>query len=311
MSNQIAMVVGGAGFIGSHLVEALLIRGLTPVVVDNFSLGGFSNLPEGVVSLDVDATDHESLGGVLARWEPDVVFNLAVVPLPASLSDPKGTFDENVQIVSTLCELHRAGMYDTLVHFSSSEVYGSVARYPQDEAHPLNGCTPYAASKAAGDLLIQSYARTFGMDFVIVRPFNTIGERQNSGSYAGVVPATIIRCLRGEPAVIHGDGEFTRDYSYVGDVVNAAIDLYATPAAHGEITNIGSGVEISVSEIISYICELFDDHPIIHDSDRPGDVARMCAGTAKARALIGYAPAISFEDAIERTVLWYVKNWRD
>jgi UDP-glucose 4-epimerase len=305
-----AVVVGGAGFIGSHLVEALECDGFDVRVVDNLSIGTASNVTGPVTSVNAhDATAMESVFGSLGHV--DVVFNTAVVPLPVSLDDPKRCFDENVLITSTLCELARKGVFDTLIQFSSSEVYGTLARSPQDEDHPLYGMTPYAASKAASDLLVQSYARTFGIDYSIIRPFNTIGPRQNMRSYAGLVPATISRLMRGHPAVIHGDGSFTRDYSYVTDVARAAVDIYRCGRCRGEVINIGSGEEHSVEEVVMTIAELFDaDASVEYTTDRPGDVARMLAGTAKAYELIGYVPTVSFEEALENTVRWYIRSGR-
>jgi UDP-glucose 4-epimerase len=306
-----ALVVGGAGFIGSHLVEALQNDGMDVVVVDNLSLGQPGNIP-GVDIFRIDASDILAMRKVCEIiGHVDVAFNLAVVPLPVSLSHPKRCFDVNVSIVSVLCELARLNKIDTLIQFSSSEVYGSLIYTPQDEEHPLFGRTPYAASKAAGDLLVQSYARTFGIDYTIVRPFNTIGPRQNSGSYAGLIPATIKRLMHGKPALIHGDGSFTRDYSYVTDVARAAVDIYHCNKCRGEIINIGSGEEHSVEEVVMAIAELFDaDASVEYTTERPGDVARMRAGAAKAVDLIGYFPTLSFEEALENTISWYVRRGR-
>lgn len=304
-----AVVVGGAGFIGSHLVEALIQDGFDVSVIDNLSLGRPENVEFRLIH-KLDASDYYSMRRALgAIGHVDVVFNLAVVPLPASLQNPRRCFDENVLITSALCELAREGKYDTLIQFSSSEVYGSLVYTPQDEDHPLYGRTPYAASKAASDLLVQSYARTFGIDYSIVRPFNTIGPRQNSGSYAGLIPATITRLMCGQPAVIHGDGSFTRDYSYVTDVAQAAVDIYHCGKCRGEVINIGSGEEHSVEEVVMAIAELFDaDSSVEYTTYRPGDVARMRAGTAKAFELIGYTPSMTFEEALENTISWYVRR---
>lgn len=304
-----ALVVGGAGFIGSHLVEALRNDGMDVFVVDNMSLGRPENIP-GVDVFRVDASVISELDKVFDKiGEVDVAFNLAVVPLPVSLRAPKHCFDVNVSITSALCELAREGAIDTLIQFSSSEVYGSLVYTPQDEDHPLYGRTPYAASKAAGDLLVQSYARTFGIDYSIIRPFNTIGPRQNSGSYAGLIPATVTRLMRGLPARIHGDGSFTRDYSYVTDVAQAAVDIYHCDRCRGEIINIGSGEEHSVEEVVMTIAELFDaDSSVEYTTERPGDVARMRAGTAKAYEFFGYYPTMSFEEALENTVSWYIRR---
>lgn len=310
-----ALVTGGAGFIGSHLVYELLQLGYDVIVVDDLSLGKLDNLSmiDSLYFAKLDARFYHTIESLISELvgSVDVIFNLAVVPLPASLSSPRATFDTNTMITSTMCDLVREGYAKTLVQFSSSEVYGSAVHVPMDESHPPNCLTPYAASKYASDLLVQSYGHTFGIDYAIVRPFNTIGPRQNAGSYAGVVPATVTRCMRGKPPVIHGDGSYTRDYSYVTDVVRAAIDIYNTPLAHGRVINIGSGVETSVEQIVAMIAGCFGpDCDVVHDSERPGDVRRMVADTSLARRLIQYEPRVSLAEAIEGTVLWYINSGR-
>ncbi|MFA5692335.1 MAG: SDR family NAD(P)-dependent oxidoreductase [Acholeplasmataceae bacterium] len=308
-----ALVTGGAGFIGSHLVEELLRLNYEVLVVDDMSLGKLENLPKSdkLFVAGRDARIYSNVESVLSRTlgNVDVIFNLAVIPLPASLSSPKDTYDTNTTITSSMCELVRDGYADTLVQFSSSEVYGTARCIPMDESHPFDAMTPYAASKAASDLLVESYGRTFGIDYVIVRPFNVIGPRQNMAEWAGVVPATIKRCMAGEPAIVHGDGSFTRDFSYVGDIVGAAIRLYHTQGAHGRAVNVGSGVETTIEELVVTIADLFDAGcSVVHDSERPGDVRQMVADTSLAMKLIGYEPKVSLDEAIEKTVAWYVRS---
>jgi len=313
--SRTALVTGGAGFIGSHLTDELLSRGYTVVVVDDMSLGKRSNLPKSdrLHIIELDARKCHTLAQLLRHFAPiDVIFNLAVVPLPASLSTPKNTFDVNVQITSTMCELVRKDIASTLVQFSSSEVYGTAEYVPMNESHPLNGRTPYAASKIASDCLVQSYGHTFGIDYSIIRPFNTIGPRQNAGSYAGIVPVTINRCLSDCSPVIHGDGSYSRDYSWVGDIVTAALRVYDCPATRGLVVNIGSGEEISVNDVVSaIIASTGGDLALVHTSDRPGDVRRLCADASRARKLIGYKPSMSFDEALDRTIEWYVGRKHD
>src|SRR5215470_2987396 len=242
---QHVLVTGGAGFIGSHLVDALLAEGAGRVtVVDNFYLGKRENLAAAqrhapdLTVLPLDASDYAALRAAIERLPAvDAVFDLAVVPLPASLEQPRMCFDTNARITSTLCELLREGHFRTLVHFSSSEAYGSAQTIPMSEEHPLEPLTPYAASKAAGDHLVRTYAATFGVDALVVRPFNNYGPRQNEKQYAGVIP-TMVRCaLEGREFLIFGDGEQTRDYIYVTDTVRAALALYANPTTHGQVVN--------------------------------------------------------------------------
>jgi len=306
-----ALVTGGGGFIGSHLVDLLLEHGYNVTIVDDLSLGKIGNVPKGVDFIQLDVRRLGPLKTYITEFsEPvDVIFNLAVNPLPMSLSTPREVVDTNVGITTAVCELVRHHLADTLIHFSSSEVYGTARYVPMDESHPLDCRTPYAASKAACDHVVQSYGRTFGIDYAIVRPFNVIGPRQNMEDWAGVVPATIKRCMRGEASVIHGDGSFTRDFSYVDDVVRAAVDIWNTPETRGKVVNVGSGVETTIECLITSIADLFDSAcSVVHDSERPGDVARMVADTTLARKLIDYEPRYSLDEAIEKTVAWYVRS---
>jgi len=306
-----ALVTGGGGFIGSHLADRLLEHGYNVTIIDDLSLGKIENVPKGVDFIQLDVRRLGPLKTYITEFSDpvDVIFNLAVNPLPMSLSTPREVVDTNVGITTAVCELIRHHLADTLIHFSSSEVYGTARYVPMDESHPLDCRTPYAASKAACDHVVQSYGRTFGIDYAIVRPFNVIGPRQNMEDWAGVVPATIKRCMRGEASVIHGDGSFTRDFSYVDDVVRAAVDIWNTPETRGKVVNVGSGVETTIECLITSIADLFDSAcSVVHDSERPGDVARMVADTTLARKLIDYEPRYSLDEAIEKTVAWYVRS---
>lgn len=308
------LVTGGAGFIGSHLVDLLIAEGAARVtVVDDFFLGSEANLAEartrrpdlGVVRLD--ASDERALRDAFARLDPvDVVFDLAVIPLPTSLEKPKWCFDTNVLITSALCEMLREGRFPTLVHFSSSEAYGSAHAAAMDEAHPLEPLTPYAASKAASDHLVRTYAATFGVDALVVRPFNNYGPRQNDREYAGIIP-TMLRCaFEHRPFAIFGDGEQTRDYIYVTDTARAVLDLYGCPAARGRVVNIGSGTEISIMTLVERLEQIAGERvPIEHRPPRPGDVRRHRADITLLRDLTEFAPQVSIEDGLERTVAYY------
>ena len=309
------LVTGGAGFIGSHLVDRLIDeKPETLVIVDNFYLGedkirNLSSAKSRFPSLKVyhqDATKIRLMKKILKNKSIDIVFNLAVICLPASLIKPKWTYNTNVAIVSNLCELLRKDCFRSLVHFSSSEAYGDAKQVPMDESHPLEPTTPYGASKIASDHLILSYYKTFGIDVSIVRPFNTYGPRQNEGTYAGVIPLTIKTILIDESPVIYGDGLQTRDYTYVTDVADAAVKVYHTKSTRGKVLNIASAKETSIKDLVSKIAELMNcKKPIVHDKPRPGDVRRFIGSNSLAKKLINYKPKVDFKKGLRRTIDWY------
>jgi len=313
LKNKSVLVTGGAGFIGSHLVDALTEKEPDNlVVVDSFFTGKKSNLKGAMEKYPLlkvynqDASDQEMMCKIMKKESIEVVFDLAVIPLPASLSRPKWAFEKNVNIALSICELARNDYFDTLVHFSSSETYGSASYVPMDENHKLGALTPYAASKAAADLLILSYYKVFGVDTSIVRPFNNYGPRQNEGTYAGVIPLTVKRILAGESPVIYGDGEQTRDYIYVSETANAAIQIYNYKETRGKILNIGSGKETSINTLIKIIMELLNcDKPIVYEKQRPGDVRRHIADVSLAKKLISFEQKIELEEGMKKTIEWY------
>lgn len=317
LENKSVLVTGGAGFIGSHLVDRIIQdepERLT--VVDNLFLGKDSNLCEArecYPELRVyheDVSDYSTMKRIITEEGVDVVFHLAVIPLPASLERPAWTFRQNIDMILSVCELAREDAFETLIHFSSSEVYGTTISGPMDEEHPLNGTTPYAASKAASDNLVMSYCRTFGIDASIVRPFNNYGPRQNEGSYAGVIPLTILRVLRDEPVIIYGDGRQTRDYIYVTDTATAAVQVYNSKKCRHKTLNIASGQEISIEYLVRFILETMGyKKPIVYEPPRPGDVRRHIANIFLAKDLIDFSPTVPFEEGLKRTIHWYVSRY--
>ncbi|GCF10081.1 dTDP-glucose 4,6-dehydratase [Dictyobacter arantiisoli] len=308
------LVTGGAGFIGSHLVDHLIAEGVAElIVVDNFFLGQRANLAEayrklpGLQLLELDAAGDDVLRAAFSRLGTiDVVFDLAVIPLPNSLEDPQFCFDTNVRITSHLCELLRKGYFGTLVHFSSSEAYGTAMTVPMSEEHPLKPITPYAASKAAGDHLVRTYVASFNVDALIVRPFNNYGPRQNDQLYAGIIPMLLSGAFGGNTFKLFGDGRQTRDYIYVTDTVRAVLALYACFQERGQVVNIASGQEISMIDLKTKIEHILG-HPIpMQQCDpRPGDVQRLVADTTRLKSLTGFAPQVSFDDGLVKTIEFY------
>jgi len=316
LKDKSVMVTGGAGFIGSYLVENLVNEHPRDIiVVDNMILGLEKNLNQAKENFNTlklykkDAADFNEMKKIIEKNKIDVVFNLAILPLPASLVKPKETTDENIKIVTNLCELQRLGSFKTLIHFSSSEAYGSAKIVPMNENHPLNPTTPYAASKAAGDHIVLSYRETFNVDSAILRPFNNYGPRQNEKSYAGIIPLTIRRIMKGESPVIYGDGTQTRDYIFVEDTARMAIEIYKNNKTRGQVINIGSGSEISVIELINTIMEIMGcEKTIRYEEKRPGDVMRHLASIELAKKLLGFKPKTSFSEGMVKTVNWYVNG---
>jgi UDP-glucose 4-epimerase len=238
-----------------------------------------------------------------------VVFDLATIPLPMSLVKPYWTCDTMLKIILNLCELCRQGLFKTLIHLSSSEACGSAQYIPMDEAHPLMVRTPYAAAKAAGDLLLKSYHRTFDLDAAIVRPYNNYGPRQPIGPYAAIIPRVIHRIIHNQRPVIYGDGKQTRDYIYVKDTVKGILSVYKNEATRGLIINIARGEEISMNTLVKMISEImgFKKKPIYKKS-RVADVRRHFADTHLADKLLGFKAKVDMRQGLEKTIAWYLER---
>jgi UDP-glucose 4-epimerase len=296
-------------------VDALVSEGpKNLVVIDNLFLGKKENLSDaqrGFSNLHFIIEDAGNLGvmrSILEKYKVDIVFNLAVIPLPKSLEEPAWTIIENIRITTNICELGRQGFYKKLVHFSSSEAYGTAVEIPMNEDHPLIPSTPYAASKIASDYIVLSYFKTFGLKIIIIRPFNNYGPRQNEGSYAGIIPIVIRKIKQGEPVEIFGDGEQTRDFLYVKETAEATLKLCQAEDAIGRIINLASGKETSINYLVNKMIQIMDakDHSIHHAEPRPGDVRRHCGGISLANQLIGFKPRIELEEGLRETIHWYL-----
>ena len=316
LKNKSVLVTGGAGFIGSHLVDRLIKEEpANLVIVDNFFLGKESNLQEAkrnfptLKIFNIDASNEEKMSLLVKKENIEVLFNLAIIPLPVSLINPGWVYERNVGITLCLCELARKGYYRTLIHFSSSEAYGSCQYTPMDERHPLNPTTSYGASKAATDHLVLSYYKSFGIDAAIIRPFNNYGPRQNDGNYAGVIPLTIRRISSGEAPVIYGDGGQTRDYLHVSETATAALMIYDCLDTRGQVLNIASGMEISIKNLVSLIAKYLScDKPITYEKERLADVRRLVGDISLAKRLVGFKPVTKFNEGLRSTVEWFQKE---
>ena len=316
IKNKSVLVTGGAGFIGSHVVDSLIKEHPEKIVVlDNFYLGKRSNLDDarnnfgGLIIEESDLTNYKELKRVVNGHGIDIVYNLAVIPLPTSLVKPEWTFKSNVMMTLNLCKLQRDGKFRKLVQFSSSEACGSAIQVPMTEDHPLNPETSYAASKAATDHLALSYGRTFGMDVVVIRPFNNYGPRQNSGKYAGIVPLTIKRIMKDEPIVIYGDGRQTRDYIYVTDTAEATVEISKRDDMKNLTINIASGEELQILDLVEKITgKMGYTKDFVYKEERPGDIKRHVADISLAKKLINFKPKTMLDEGLKLTIEWFRKN---
>lgn len=317
------LVIGGAGFIGSNLVKELAKMHLNKLVVlDNMALKKYTGQQRGLDVLKTippgsfkfivgDASDYKFMRELMTNENFDIVFNLAVLCLPLALKEPKVVFDNNVKVASTLCELLREDRFNILIHFSSSEVYGSAIYVPMDEDHPLRPSTSYGASKAAQDLIALSYYQTYDVDVRIIRPFNNVGAGQNDASYSAVVPRTVRRILNGMLPEIFGDGLQTRDFIYVVDTCHAAIKMATRGNLKGEVINIGSGKETRIVDLVTKICNIMGyQGKVVFKPPRPGDVRRHYANINKAKILLNFTPQTQLDDALKICIDWYSKIHR-
>lgn len=314
ISGRTVLVTGGAGFIGSHLVDRLIADGASHVVViDNMFLGSEDNLAEaqatGRLTLYKDDAEFvTSLDYVFNRHPIDIVFNCATKALNYSFMNPANAFGTNVTVALNLLELQRRGAFKSMCHFSTSEVYGSAVYEPMDEKHPRNPTTTYAAGKAAADLAIESYVHMFGMDAFIVRPFNNYGPRQNhKGLMAGVIPITAWRILKQGTPEIHGDGQQSRDFIHVRDTVDAVVKLFRVLPA-GESVNISTDNQITIGDLVTRIAKtLGHQGEILRKPARAADVLCHNASNQKVRTLIDYS-LTDFDIGLRETLDWYVQR---
>jgi UDP-glucose 4-epimerase len=296
------LVIGGAGFIGSHISERLVSLGGEVVVLDDLSSGRSANLVPGSRALklidgDSRMFNFDSLGIF------DCIFNEAARALLPSFVDP--VTDLSVNAGGLIRVLEYAKRHSTkVVHASSGSVYGNPERIPISEDHPLNPISPYGVSKLASEFYCSMYHREFGLNVVALRYFNVYGPRQTVSEEMGVIPIFVKKALAGEPLRIFGDGKQTRDFLNVGDVVTANLLAFRTENTAGRIMNIGGGgKEVSIEELAVMIMEIcHSNSPVVHSAAKPGDIRRLVADNRLAGRIIGYNPKVSLEDGLRQYI---------
>jgi len=300
-----ALVTGGAGFIGSHLVDALLRDGHDVAVVDDLSRGRREHVDAAARLVELSLSDPE-LDSVVGEHRPDVVFHQAAqIDVRRSVADPVA--DAECNVVGTANLLHACAAHGVRrVVFASSggAIYGDTDDLPTSEAHPLQPQSPYGTSKLCAEAYGDTYQRMRGLEFVALRYANVYGPRQDPHGEAGVVAIFAQHLLRGERAVINGDGRQTRDYVYVDDVV--AANLAAVSAAPAGAFNIGTGVETDVNTIHALLARICGaEAEAEHGPAKPGEQRRSCLDIARARASLGWSPAVALEEGLRRTAGYF------
>jgi UDP-glucose 4-epimerase len=303
------LVTGGAGFIGSALVAALLARGDTVRVLDNLSTGRRENLAPHRGACDLiegDIRDPATLDRALRGVQ--LVFHQAALPsVPASLADPLTTHEVCATATLRLLMAARATGVRRVVYASSCSVYGDQEAHPQHEALPAAPASPYAAAKLAGEQYARVFHQAFGLETVALRYFNVFGPRQDPASpYAAAIPIFMSALLAGEPITIFGDGEQSRDFVFVEDVVAANLRAAEAPDAPGGAFNIGSGTATTINDLVRAIAAVAGRTPTVrHAPARPGDIRHSRADISRARRSLAFAPATSLRDGLLTTLSWH------
>jgi nucleoside-diphosphate-sugar epimerase len=302
------LVTGGAGFIGSHLSEELVRRGHMVRVVDSLVTGRRTNLRHvsGVDFIEGDLADIEVARAVVEGC--DYVLHQAAIPsVPRSVTDPIASNRANVDAtLNTLVAARDAGVR-RLVFAGSSSAYGDTPVLPKHEGMPSNPLSPYALQKVVGEQYLQMFTRLYGFDSVSIRYFNVFGPRQDPSSpYSGVISVFAAALLEGRAPTIYGDGEQTRDFTYVANVVDGVLRACEARNAGGQVINVATGTRISLNQLFYAMRQLIGGNlEPVYAEPRQGDVRDSQADIRKAKALLGYAPTVSFEEGLSRTVEWY------
>lgn len=306
------LVTGGAGFIGSNIVEELLTRGSSVRVLDNFLTGKRENIASFLDKIDLIEGDirdikicHDAVKGV------DYVLHQAALPsVPLSLKDPVATTDININGTLNILIASRDAKVKKLVFASSSSVYGDDPNLPKKEGKEGKPLSPYAASKLACEKYCEVFSSVFRLPTISLRYFNVFGPRQNPKSqYAAVIPQFISSMLKEQQPTIYGDGEQTRDFSYVSNIVEANIMASNMKGYNGEVFNLACGEKTSVNELVKKMNSILNkDITPIYAPPRTGDIRHSYADISKAMQSLDYYPLVNFEEGLRGTIEWYKKQ---
>ncbi len=304
-----ALVTGGGGFIGSNLVDRLLDDGHDVRVLDNFSTGHRANLAavEGDIEVvEGDLRSYERVHNAVSGCE--VVFHQGAMPsVPRSVQDPITSNEVNVGgTLNVLLAARDAGVR-RVVFASSSSIYGDLPGLPRVETMSVGPAAPYAVSKLAGEQYCRVAAKVYGLETVALRYFNVFGRRQDPNShYSAVIPKFITAMLAGKSPSVHGTGEQSRDFTPIANVVSANMLAAEAPDAGGEVLNVGTGRRRSLNELVDMLNQLLETEiPPAYLDPRPGDVEHSWADISRACEVLGYEPAVDFEDGLARTIESY------
>jgi nucleoside-diphosphate-sugar epimerase len=304
------LVTGGAGFIGSHLVEALLKINYQVRVLDNFMTGkrqNISSLLSHIQLIEGDLRDFETVRK--AAEAVDFIFHLGALPsVPRSIQDPITSNEVNIQGTLHVLEAARQMRVKRVIFSSSSSVYGDSPLLPKREDAVPNPLSPYAVTKLAGEYYCKVYYKIHGLETVCLRYFNVFGPKQDPTSqYAAAIPRFINALLINKPPLVYGDGEQSRDFTYVDNVVQANILAIKAPEAPGKILNIAYGKRITVNELIKTLNAILGKNiQPVYESSRPGDIRHSLADISQARRILGFSPTVNLEEGLRRAVAWFM-----
>jgi UDP-glucose 4-epimerase len=306
-------VTGGAGFIGSNLGEHLASQGYRVVIIDNFSTGKEENLAgwarQDPAQVEVLRVDINETGRMVNAFEGvRYVFHQAAIPsVPRSIDDPISTNFANVSGTLSVLQAAREAGVERVVAASSSSVYGDNPELPKLEPRTGRPLSPYALSKVVDEEYCRLYHQIYGLETVCLRYFNVFGPRQDPKSqYSAVIPRFITRLLTNQAPIVFGDGDQTRDFTYITNVIDANWTAATHPKAVGEVFNIGCGEQTSLNALLGTLNAILGtDAKPIYEPPRTGDVRHSVADVGKAKNLLGYSPAVSLKEGLEKVLSWY------